>query len=374
MKILYDHQIFHRQKHGGITRYFVELIKGLKKIGNNEIQISIENTDNEYIKDLSDFVKFKNDSNHRKNYSYISKIFLKKNNSEDIIRHSAKIIRDGDYDIFHPTFYDHYFLEYIGTKKYVLTVHDLIFQKYPEFFTQYEIPDKSTKILEGASHIIVISENTKHDLLNYYSIDENKISVIYHGAPQKKDILLDDVEKFDCEYLLYVGDRRGYKNFYSFLISIKEALHFNNNLNLICVGIPFDVFEIKLFEFHNLKDKIFNLSPDDNNLQSLYENAVALVYPSIDEGFGLPILEAFVYGCPVLCSDIKIFHEIANDSVIYFDPKSIKSINEAFYRVYNSQKEKQLLIEKGYLRSKLFSWENCAELTEKVYRQVINQE
>lgn len=373
MKILYDHQMFHRQQHGGITRYFAELIKGLTNIGNIEIQLSIGETNNNYVKDLSNIVSFNHELNTRKKRSSFSELFIKKSNSDDILNQTIRLVQQGDFDIFHPTFYDQYFLEHIGKKKYVLTVHDLIMQKYPEFFIEYEIPDKSTKILEGASHIIAISETTKRELLNYFRLDENKISVIHHGCPKKTDNKASKFKKLNYEYLLFIGDRRGYKNFYSFLLSIKDTLILNENLKIVCVGSPFANFEIKYFESLFIKNKIFNLTPDDEELQVLYENAVALVYPSIDEGFGLPILEAFVNGCPILCSDIEVFHEIANDSVIYFDPKSIKSINDAFYRIYNSKKEKQDLIEKGYKRSKAFDWSKCASLTEEVYKKVVRQ-
>jgi glycosyltransferase involved in cell wall biosynthesis len=373
MKILYDHQMFYRQNHGGITRYFVELIKGLNNIGSIDIQLSVGATNNNYLKELSNFIRLNDELNVSRNHGFFSKLFLKKNSPVDIIDQSIRLIKEGNFDVFHPTFYDHYFLEHISQKKYVLTVHDLITQKYPEFFIEYETPDKSTRILEGASHIIAISETTKRDLVNYFFVDESKISVIYHGSPQKKDIEINDIQKLDYEYLLFVGERRGYKNFYSFLLSIKDTLLMHKNLKLVCVGSPFANFEIKYFESLYISNKIFNLTPDDEGLQILYENAVALVYPSIDEGFGLPILEAFVNGCPVLCSDIKVFHEIANDSVVYFDPKSIKSINDAFYRIYNSKKEKQNLIEKGYERSKTFDWSKCASLTKEVYKKVISQ-
>jgi glycosyltransferase involved in cell wall biosynthesis len=246
-------------------------------------------------------------------------------------------------------------------------------QKYPEFFIEYEITDKSTRILEGASHIITISETTKRELLNYFRLDEKKISVIYHGCPTKMNNNSSNFKKLNYDYLLFVGDRRGYKNFYSFLLSIKDTLILNENLKIVCVGSPFANFEIKYFESLFIKNKIFNITPDDEELQLLYENAVALVYPSIDEGFGLPILEAFVNGCPILCSDIEVFHEIANDSAIYFDPKSIKSINDAFYRIYYSKIEKQNIIEKGYERSRSFDWSKCASLTEEVYKKVIRQ-
>jgi len=373
MKILYDHQMFHRQQYGGITRYFAELIKGLNNIGNIDIRLSVGATDNKYIKELSNFVRLNNEIGIGKNHSYFSKIFLKKSSPCDIINQSIRLLKEGDFDVFHPTFYDHYFLEHIGKKKYVITVHDLIMQKYPEFFIEYEIPDKSTRILDGASQIIAISETTKRDLVNYFLVDEKKISVIYHGSSQRKDIGINEFQKLDYEYLLFVGERRGYKNFYSFLLSIKDSLLINKNLKLVCVGSPFANFEIKYFESLCIKNEIFNLNPDDEELQILYENAVALVYPSIDEGFGLPILEAFVNGCPVLCSDIEVFHEIANDAVVYFDPKSIKSINDAFYRIFNSRKEKQNLIEKGYVRSKTFDWSKCASLTEEVYKKAICQ-
>jgi glycosyltransferase involved in cell wall biosynthesis len=365
--------MFHRQQHGGITRYFVELMKGLDNIGNIDIQLSVGTTNNSYVKELSKFVRLDDELKVSKRNRFLSKISLGKNSPVDIIDHSVRLIKEGNFDVFHPTFYDHYFLEHIGQKKYVLTVHDMIFQKYPEFFIEYEIPDKSAEILEGAGHVIVISEKTKRDLLNYFSIDEKKISVIYHGSPQKKIISKSNFQILNFEYLLFVGDRRGYKNFYSFLLSIKNILLSNDNIKLVCVGAPFNVFEVNYFEKHCLKNKVYHSAPGDEELQSLYENALALVYPSLEEGFGLPILEAFVHGCPVLCSDIEVFHEIANDSVVYFDPKSIKSINDAFYRIYNSKKEKQNLIEKGYERSKTFDWSKCASLTEEVYKKVISQ-
>jgi glycosyltransferase involved in cell wall biosynthesis len=106
-------------------------------------------------------------------------------------------------------------------------------------------------------------------------------------------------------------------------------------------------------------------------LKNLYLNSSVLVYPSLYEGFGLPILEAMSLGCPVLCSNTSSMKEIGGNSVKYFDPKNIDNMTNAIEQIISSKEERELLIKRGFEQNKLFSWHKCAQETLAVYNHVI---
>lgn len=368
--------MFHRQSQGGISRYFVELIKELSLYSELKIMAFTGDSQNIHLKEIlsNTNIDFKLTNQGKGKLTSIIKLWTH-SKTKSIQDCSIELIKEGDYDIFHPTFYDDYFLEHLGDKKFVLTVHDLIFQKYPEFFIDHNTPDKSIKLLNRASHIIAISESTKRDLITYFPIDENKVTVIHHGSPYKeeKSSFEMNLAESEYEYFLFVGERAGYKNFYYFISSISNFLKEQNALRLICVGSPFTDSEIRYLNKLEIQDQVIQLSADDNKLQKLYRSAIALVYPSIDEGFGLPILEAFVNGCPVICSDIDIFQEIANDAVIYFNPKEKNSIINAVSIAYFSLSNRNEIIEMAYSQAQLFTWSDCAAKTRDVYKRIFDE-
>ena len=110
---------------------------------------------------------------------------------------------------------------------------------------------------------------------------------------------------------------------------------------------------------------------DDKKLQSLYRNALAFVFPSIYEGFGMPILEAFSCGCPVILSDASCLPEVGGDAAVYFNPKDVVSMRNAVERVVSDEKLRNQMRERGYKQLEKFSWRKCAEETKKVYEKVI---
>ena len=226
MKVLYDHQIFTSQIYGGISRYFFELIKYFKNDDEVKYELSLKYSNNYYLKKLNN-LSYKT---FLENYSFRGKYRLLNIINKKV---SKKAIYEGNYDIFHPTYYDSYFLDYIGRKPFVLTIYDMIHEIYPEMFPLKDETSKRKKLLaQKATKIIAVSENTKKDIIRFFSIDTNKIEVIYCGTlfdmngSRNNKVDIDLPEK----YILYVGNRGGYKNFNLFIKAIAPLLIKNNEL------------------------------------------------------------------------------------------------------------------------------------------------
>jgi len=366
MKILYDHQIFTNQNFGGISRYFYEVINGLNTQTNLKCEISLLVSNNHYISDR----KIVNHINVLPNKNFRGKVRLLNliNKPYSILK-----IRKQQYDIFHPTYYDPYFLKYIGSKPFVVTVYDMIHEKFKDMFPQKDKTSHYKELLvKKAAKIIAISENTKKDIIDIFGIDESKIDVVYLGNSMlvKTNISLNF--KLPDKYILFVGNRSGYKNFERFIKSISKILSEDRDLYAICAGGGiFKNNEIYLLSELKIKNKVLQYNVNDEELAYLYRNALAFVFPSLYEGFGIPILEAFACGCPVVCSNSSSFPEIAEEAAYYFDPYSENSINYAIIKVSEDRKLRNELINKGYEKLKEFSWEKTAEQTKKVYEDLL---
>ena len=302
MKIFFDNKIFINQIHGGPSVYFVNLIKNLKNL-NCEVNLSSKLHLNDYLdqnknKIFDDCFKIPFNKNLVK-VNYIKK-FL---HSYSYKSHMKKIYEFKP-DIIHTTYYDRYFLRNKKSQN-VLTVFDLIVEKFPELYkvnVNY-LPKK--KILEEVDKIICISENTKKDLINIYNVNEKKIDVIYLGYPTKKKKLIIINEN---PYILFVGTRWKYKNFFNLIKAFIQNKKIKNDFKIVCFGGgQFSKFEKNKFINLGLKeDKIVQIEGDDTLLHSYYKNASVFIYPTLYEGFGLPILESFLYECPVACSKSNI--------------------------------------------------------------------
>jgi glycosyltransferase involved in cell wall biosynthesis len=383
MRILYDHQVFQNQNSGGISKYFVQLMQHLSP----EIayEIGLKYTNNIHLRELKgeeyepleDFQpKILKERNFKGKGSLIA-LYTKffPNNVTDCYREnylfSLTLLEKQDFDIFHPTYYDPYFLNYLH-KPLVITVHDLIYELFPEFFpVSDQTAHQKGILISKADHIIAVSNKTKHDLIKHYGIDDSKISVIYHGV-NKSDLTKVPDFKLPQRYLLYVGDRKGYKNFNFFIHSVSDILE-KYELDLVCTGNVFTSEEKSLFETLNIFSRVHHHYVSENDLNILYRNALALIFPSLYEGFGMPILEAFANNCPVVLADTACFNEIAEDAALYFDPKSKHEICSRIEKISNDRDIRQSLILKGLQRVKDFSWNITASKTLAVYKSVASK-
>lgn len=385
MKILYDHQIFSRQKFGGISRYFCEIINHLPP--QIERDISINYSDNIYLRQLNFIKDIKPLFDPR--FEFLNGVEFKGKgrlfqiaktlnpqkylNCEELNRcNSINYLKRQDFDVFHPTYYDDYFLNYIGDKPFVLTIHDMNHELFPEFYSssdELNFVKVKAKLSNQAAHIIAVSENTKRDIIEVLGIKPEKISVIYHGTS-----IINEGKEFlglPEKYLLYVGDRAPeYKNFKFMARALASIMLENEKLFVVCTGREFDKKEINFFTHLGLSERFISKFIPDNLFYSIYSGSIALIFPSLYEGFGIPILEAFQCNCPVILANSSCFPEIVKDAALLFEPKNLGSLRDQVKNILYNRQTRNYLIQKGQDRVKEFSWVLSAQKTLEVYNSV----
>jgi len=365
MKILFDHLCFW-EKYGGVSRYFVKLINNMP----SEVQydITVRYTNNEYINELS----LANIKKVFDNISFRGKARLISALNKP---YSISSLKKGNYDIYHQTHYNPYGYKYLPkNKKSVMTIYDMNFfvipEEYKKNYFQKSIMKWQKKSSEIVDKIITISENTKNDLIKLWNISETKIDVVYLGVD---NIILDIYDKrrlYPNPYILFVGQRSSYKNFKKFLKAFNILIQTNHDLILVCTGNPFSKNEKEMLYQMRLSDKVIHVSASDVEMVGLYYNAELFVYPSLYEGFGMPLLEAMVCNCPVVCSNTSCFPEIASDAACYFNPYSEEDMLDIINKVINSKQLREELKKKGRKRAELFSWEKCANKHIALYKKL----
>ena len=378
MKILYDYQAFDIQRSGGVSNVFSLLVSEVKK--REEVTVSIASTENLYMlaqgyptaKQTYDRLIAAGKLNEGMGLNDIDWGKVNKICSKNAI------IR-GEYDVFHPTHYNPYFLEYGVDKPYVVTVHDLAFERLKDYIQFNENMcfkdfDNRRDIMAAASKVVAISEATKRDIMDIYKVPESKIDVVYNAYRE----LPENYEynnPFNFPYILYVGTRQGplnYKCFIPFFNQIVPFMKAHKDFKLICTGQKFTKFELDMFRQYGLENRVENHYLNEDGLNNLYHHAFCFVFPSEFEGFGLPILEAYKNDCPALLNDIPVFHEVAGDCGHYFDITDGKSLNEKLEDLYRSSNEaRNYLIEKQRERLPLFTQEKMVDGYINVYKSVL---
>lgn len=370
MNILFDHQTFVYQRFGGISRYFVELASHCNKIKEVSAEISVVLSDNVYLPEFSgnsaltlnkgNFPGSMTLYNTVNRFATIFKLFQKKQ------------------DVFHPTYYDTYFLKVLGNRPFVLTVYDMIHELYPgKWKNQEQIAYNKSVLIKKASHIIAISEHTKTDLLRFYpEIPSSKISVIWLCNSNIKEILpVKNIPEVEGNYLLFVGKRGEYKNFNYLLNTIGSFLKSYPDFRLIAAGGgPSNQEERILIEKLEL-EKAVKIIPfvKDSEMSALYQKAAAFIFPSSYEGFGIPILEAFEANCPVILNNASCFPEIADKAALYFEESQPSSLLNALNTILFDVGKRAELASAGKERLKFFGWDETTKKTLEVYKMVKEQ-
>ncbi|MCJ7552722.1 MAG: glycosyltransferase family 4 protein [Ignavibacteriaceae bacterium] len=365
MKVLYDHQCFSMQEYGGISRYFYHLIKEFKKDDEMFVDLSLRYSNNHYIN--SDESTRARNFLGTKNFKG-KKILLEQVNRQE----SIKTIKRNDFDIFHPTYYNSYFLKHLGNKPFILSVFDMTHEIFPHIAHRMDKTIEYKKLLvKNAKRIIAISQNTKNDLINLLKADPEKIEVIRLASSINREMALKPSDlKLPERYILYVGSRNYYKNFNNVLMAFKELVKNYDSLFLICGGGGmFNDAEIELFRKNDLSGKILHRHADDVSLATLYSNAILFAFPSLYEGFGIPVLEAMNCNCPMVLSNSSSLPEVGGDAAIYFDPNDSKDISNQMSKIIYDAILRKDLMAKGEAWRKKFSWQKTAIETKKLYEQ-----
>ncbi|MCJ7777214.1 MAG: glycosyltransferase family 4 protein [Sedimentisphaerales bacterium] len=259
----------------------------------------------------------------------------------------------------------------------VATVHDMVFELFPQFYSGPNFDSfrqKKRLSVQQADAVICVSDATRQDVLRFYELDANKVRVIPNAC---SDIFrrLDDTEatadlQIEQPFLLYVGIRSPYKNF-GMLIQAYRKWRRQKEVALVLVGArPWSDDERRQLAQLQIQNRVQLLQDvDDETLCRLYNSAAAFVFPSLYEGFGIPLLEAMACGCPIVASHIPSTIEVAGDCPIYFDLSEeddlLNALDIALSEGRNSER-----VREGLKRVKSYSWDRTAAQTLEVYRNI----
>lgn len=369
MRVFYDHQIFCEQTFGGISRYYYELIKGSRNLNLYYPIIDVKFSNNVFCQLI------KPDSNWLTNAEFKGKKDIVKFLNKINTRINTKII---PFDIFHPTYFDQSALKNRRGKPMILTVLDMIDEKYhigqPNF---KKLIINRALMIKAADHIIAISENTRKDIIQYFNVEEDRVTTIHLGCSLDAEMInLYQKDESSIISILFLGSRKGtHKNFINYLQALKIVAEFDSNIEFIFGGGgAFTIQEkeqiCKVDLERNIKYIPIN---SDADIIKLYKNATVLVYPSLYEGFGLPLVEAFNCGTPCITAKGSCLEEVGGEAAIYFDPLNPVDIANKVITAIENPNLRNDLITKGYQRAKLFTWGNTVSNTFKVYEKVLDK-
>ncbi len=361
-KVFFDHQKFTTQRYGGISRYFATLIQAMKLDTDFSYELGVLFSNNHYIKD--EFQPFNNaigrkllQSEYGRKAHLVNELYCK------------YLLGKNDFDVFHPTYYDPYFIGKLK-KPMVTTIHDMTYERLPEYFWANDPLTEQKRInADKADRIIAISETTKKDLMEFLDVSEQKIEVIYHGIDIATPLSFHVIPNLPKRYLLFVGDRSGYKNFYLFIKAFASIQEKYPEVEVILTGGgKLATGDKEFIRKLKLTEKIKHIQVTDEELNYLYKNAMFFVYPSLYEGFGLPILEAFKAECPVLLSDTECFKEIGADAVVYFEQRNQDHLTFMLEELINKEELRKELVGKGNQRLLQFPIQKCVDQTLALYQ------
>ena len=278
----------------------------------------------------------------------------------------------GKYDIFHPSYY-----ATLATKDWksyktpiVLTVYDMTHERFANLIdSDGKLGEEKRRAVVAAQTILCISQSTKRDLIEYYSVPEEKITVTYLAAELNADLSHGPETVPARPYLLYVGSRAPYKNFDGLLESLAYAATARDEIALCIVGPPLSAPENQKIADLGLTNRIEHYGyAGDAQLAKLYRCSLAFVYPSLYEGFGIPPLEAMQCGTPVVACDTSSIPEVVGDAGVLFALNKPNELTDVLRSFIIGSIDRDALIRKGYEQAQKFSWGKTVNQTVEVYR------
>lgn len=342
--ITLDGIIFSLQKDGGISTYF-------KEISNRLLSAGIS----------GELLLF--DGAGADRFSYPS---VRRCSSRGVERYRSCLL-PADTELFHSSYYR---VPDNGEIPVITTVHDFTYELFNSGLRRSVHTWQKNKAIRRAASIICVSENTKNDLLNLVDgIDPERIHVIYNGVGSAFFPLNSGELSRSRPYILYVGSRVYYKNF----TAVADAMRHLPEFELVCVGGgPFTRDELRYLETAAKGRYCHKGSVTEHDLNSLYNGAVCLMYPSLYEGFGIPVVEAMRAGCPVVALDRSSIPEVAGEAALLLpcaDPLLLSAAAERLAR----KDERQLFRQKGFVQAASFSWDTTFSKTLEVYEKTLGR-
>lgn len=268
----------------------------------------------------------------------------------------------------------------------VISILDVSYLHFPSLFKRkdlYQLKIWGKYSIKKAKKIITISESSKNDIIKAYGVSEDKVEVIYPGIKQDlglriKELKMEELKKkfgIEGNYILFVGTLQPRKNIVRLIeafAKIKKQETESKELNLVIVGKKGWKYEEILAapEKFGVKESVkFLENVTNEDLPSFYKNALCFCLPSLYEGFGLPVLEAMKFGCPVVTSNVSSLPEAGGDAALYCNPEDVEDIATNLKLITENLKLREGMIKKGYEQVKKFSWEKTARKTLNVLEE-----
>ncbi|MBM3282892.1 glycosyltransferase family 4 protein [Candidatus Gottesmanbacteria bacterium] len=298
-----------------------------------------------------------------------------------------------EFDVAHYPYFDPFFLTLpvIKPKPTIVTVHDLIPLRFPGQFPRGVKGEIKWFIqrfsLQSAKIVLTDSVASKNDIAEFTDIDKERIKVIYLGVRSefrviKQGNVLEKIKKkyqLPEKFLLHVGDVNYNKNIPGIIKAFAKLSKKYSDLHLVLVGNGFREDSLQLHQLigliseDDLSNKVRRLGFIElSDLTGVYNLAQVYLQPSYAEGFGLPVLEAMICGCPVISSHTSSLPELVGEASLLIDPYNEEDMTNSIEKVLKNKKRRQDMIEAGFKRAKEFSWEKCAEKTLEVYQSLFN--
>jgi glycosyltransferase involved in cell wall biosynthesis len=366
MKILYDHQVFSLQDHGGGSVYFYELASRLGRLADIDVDVLLG-----FNHCLYPFRSLEQFGTRIVGWNI--------GPGPGLVRYAlneaatgAWCLAAGSWDIYHSTQYRR--MPTVRARRTVATNHDCTQERFPELFDDANRVIKAKKRLyEQADAIMCVSESSCKDVLQFYNIDRRKTHVVHQGVPRlvrDPEGARDFAARLRRPFLLSVGARYSYKNFDGLLNAFASG-GFARDFDLVVIGGgALNSAELSQIQRLELSDTILHFAfVNESILAEAYSRAALFVSPSLYEGFGLPPLEALSLSCPVLASNSASIPEICGDAALYFDPAIPGDMERGIRDALNDPNREQRMI-MGIRRAARYSWQTNAEKTLEVYRSL----
>tara|TARA_B100000315_G_scaffold179848_1_gene168674 strand:- start:837 stop:1955 length:1119 start_codon:yes stop_codon:yes gene_type:complete len=334
----------------------------------------------------NDYILYVSDSDNNQMFKHNSSILMKELKSPTLLWKHIRLpisLAIDKVDLVHSPSYT---APLMTSCKSVVTIHDVIYANHPEWCSkrQYLRFKHLVRIAAKYSDAVIVDSNaTRREVLHLTEVPEHKIHVIYLAADsiyhpikdENKYEYLQDKYKFKGNYVLFVGSIHPRRNIHRFLKAfsiLKKEKQIPHKILLTGLVLDYNKELGNLIESLNLIDCVKQLGfiPDED-LIGLYSFADLFIYPSLYEGFGLPVIEAMACGTPVITSNISSLPEVSGDAAVLVDPYNIQEMAEAMGNILSSSTLREKLIEKGFERVKHFHWEKTAKETLNVYNQVL---
>jgi glycosyltransferase involved in cell wall biosynthesis len=356
MRVHYDDQIVRHQSRGGVSRYFVELVRRFRDDRSLSVTVDVDwrGSGNEHAIEAGF-------GRRRTRWER----WLERLSDHLPSRSSPRP------DVYHPTWYHPEHLPAEPGPPMVVTVVDMIPELHPELFRNRNQHLAKEDFVRRAAAITCISESTRRDLVQVFGPLDAIVEVVHLGVGGEFRRGLTPARPVPGEYLLFLGNRGAYKDFATALEAFAGVRTAYPDVSLVAAGGgPFTAEELADIRRRGLDGAVHRIDVADGELPAVLGAARVFLFPSRYEGFGLPTLEAMACGTPVVLADSSSLPEVGGDAALYFAPGDPSALGAQVLRILGDTELAEAMVARGLERAAGFTWRRTAERTRDVYARV----